>query len=73
MNQKQYIVVNQTRDREPTEYENLLADALEQVFARGATELGEVVAGLNEIEAPSPNGQPWTDELLKTELARLGA
>lgn len=73
MKHTQYIVVNQTRDREPTEYENLLGDALEQVFAGGATELEAVVAGLNEIEAPSPDGQPWTAELLQAELARLGA
>jgi len=28
--QGQYLVVHQTREREPTDYENLLADGIEQ-------------------------------------------
>jgi len=73
MTHEQYVVVHQTRDREPTEYENLLGDALERIFAGGATELPEVVQGLNELAAPSPSGQPWTEALFLSEMQRLGA
>lgn len=73
MPSNQYIVVHQTREREPTEYENLLGDALERVFAGGATEVDDVVRGLNELAAPSPNGEPWTRELFLSEMKRLGA
>ena len=70
---KQYIVVNQTREREPTDYENLLGDALERAFASGVTELGPLVEALNDMVAPSPGGQPWTEELFLSEMKRLGA
>lgn len=73
MQQTQYIVVNQTREREPTDYENLLGDALERIFAGGATEIDVVVTQLNEMEAPAPDGATWTRDLLEAELARLGA
>lgn len=73
MAQEQYVVVHQTRDRAPTEYEDLLGDALERIFADGATEVDQVVAGLNDLAAPSPDGQPWTRDLFLSEMKRLGA
>lgn len=69
----QYIVVHQSRDREPTEYENLLGDALEKAFAAGVTEIDGVVQGLNNDAVPAPGGQDWTRELILSELKRLGA
>jgi hypothetical protein len=69
----QYIVVNQSRDRAPTEYEDLFADALERLFGQGIDELGPLVEGLNELAAPSPNAEPWTEDLFLQEIKRLGA
>jgi len=68
-----YLVVHQSRDREPGEYENLLGDALERLFGLGIAEIDPLVAGLNDLDAPAPDGARWTRELLLSELARLGA
>jgi hypothetical protein len=66
-------IVWQTRTREPTDYENRLGDALEQVFAGGATALGEVVEGLNQLGFPGPDGRAWTETSFQAEMKRLGA
>ncbi len=66
-------VVWQTRDSEPTDYENRLGDALEQVFASGAVELAQVVNKLNELQLPGPDGRPWTEASFQAEMRRLGA
>ena len=71
--QSQYLVVHQTRDREPTDYENLLADGIEQAYARGIHELAGLVQSLNEACVPSPGGKPWTEDLFVSEMKRLGA
>ena len=63
----------QTRGRAPSEYENRLGDALEQVFASGATELAEVVKKLNEMGMAAPDGAPWTEARFEAEMAKLGA
>ncbi|MGE3245246.1 MAG: recombinase-like helix-turn-helix domain-containing protein [Beijerinckiaceae bacterium] len=68
----QYLDVHQTRDREPSEYENLLGDALERSFAAGVTDLEGVVTGLVDYGVPGPDGQSWSVELLRAELKRLG-
>lgn len=70
---KQYLVVNQTRDHEPDDYENLLGDGLERAFASGIDDLDSLVQSLNEQCVPAPKGQPWTAALLSAELKRLGA
>lgn len=70
---EQYLNPNQSRDHEPTDYENLLGDAIEQAYAAGIHDLSALVARLNAIQLPSPDGQPWTDALFCTEMARLGA
>ncbi len=62
----------QTRPAAPTEYENQLGDALEQVFAGGATDLPAVVAGLNNVGCRSPDGSVWTVPLFEAEMRRLG-
>jgi hypothetical protein len=66
-------VVWQTRDSEPTDYENRLGDALEQAFADGALELGEVVERLNKLKFPDPDGRPWTEASFQAEMRRFGA
>lgn len=66
-------IVWQTRAAAPTDYENSLGDALEQVFGQGAENLDDVVAGLNRLGMRQRNGQAWTADLFTAEMARLGA
>ena len=68
-----YLNPNQTRDHEPTDYENLLGDAIEAAYAAGIHDLSGLVARLNEVQLPSPGGLAWTEELFCTEMKRLGA
>ena len=71
--QETYLNPHQTRDREPTDYENLLGDALEKAFGAGLHDLDAVCAALINDCVPSPGGKPWTPALLESELKRLGA
>lgn len=64
-------LVWQTRKAEPTQYENDFGDALEHVFEAGATELDEVVAGLNRIGFRTPEGTAWNAERLAAEFRLL--
>jgi hypothetical protein len=68
-----YLSAHQTRDREPTDYENLLGDALEKAFAAGVHELDGVCAQLIADCVPSPGGRTWAPDLLASELKRLAA
>lgn len=63
----------QTRAAPPTEFENRLGDALETIFAGGAQELAEVVAGLNGMQLFDAEGRPWTEASFQEILKRLGA
>jgi len=65
-------IVWQTRIKPPTDYENSLADALEQILM-GTHELPEIVNQLNNLGIRSPSGEPFTEESFKAELARLAA
>jgi hypothetical protein len=69
----QYLEKHQTRDREPTDYENLLGDGLERAYAEGIHDLPALCAFLNESNVPSLNARPWTPELFEQEMKRLGA
>ncbi len=69
----QYLNAHQTRDHDPTDYENLLADGIEKAFAAGLSELPNICAMLNEDCVPAPNGMPWTPALFEQEMKRLGA
>ena len=68
-----YLNPNQHRLNPPTQYENLLGDAIEAAFRQGIVTLPEMVRSLNEQFVPSPGGQAWTEELFTTEMRRLGA
>ncbi len=68
-----YLVVHQTRDHDPTDYENLLADGIESAFARGIQELDDLVRDLNRACVPSPGGKPWNEDMFINEMKRLGA
>lgn len=71
--QSQYLNPNQTRDREPTDYENILADGIEKAYAEGAHDLPGICARLNSDCVPAPDGKAWTPELFEREMKRLGA
>jgi hypothetical protein len=63
---------HQSRLSEPTVYEDLLGDALEDAYRNGVAELEGIALRLNAECVPSPNGVPWTAALLEAELKRLG-
>jgi hypothetical protein len=63
----------QHRAEPPTQFENRLGDALEQVFAKGIEPLSEVVAELNKSASRDRAGNPWTEETFRAEMKRLSA
>lgn len=67
-----YLVAHQTRDRDPTDYENLLAEGIERAFARGIQDLADLVKDLNATCVPAPGGQAWSEDLFVSEMKRLG-
>ena len=73
MEKPPYLNPHQARDRAPDDYQNLLGDAIERAYAAGIHDLSGLVARLNEVNVPAPNGQAWTAELFQNEMKRLGA
>ncbi|GGA12041.1 recombinase-like helix-turn-helix domain-containing protein [Dyella caseinilytica] len=65
-------MVWQTRAREPSEYEQQLVEALEQVFGQGALELSDVVARLNALGMHDHSGHAWTESSFCSAMASLG-
>ena len=53
--QSQYLNPHQTRDREPTDYENLLADGIEKAFAANIHEPQGICDLLNADCVPAPD------------------
>ena len=53
-------------------YEDRLGDGLENVLSNGADSLESIARGLNEINVSGPKGEKWDEDLLATELTRLG-
>jgi hypothetical protein len=68
-----YLSPHQTRLHEPTVWQQELANAIEGVFAKGALQLDELVAGLNASRVRPPNGGEWTEADLSAVLRELGA
>jgi hypothetical protein len=68
-----YNETHQTRTAEPTAHESLLGDSIERAYAQGIQELDELVGYLNKSGPSAPNGESWTGETFKKEMARLGA
>ena len=66
-----YVIPRQAQRREPTDYENLLGDALEAAFASGAWELDALVARLNADGIRTPEGEQWTTANLEPILQTL--
>jgi hypothetical protein len=68
-----YLNPHQSRDHEPTTWENLLGDAIERAYAAGKHDLDSLVAALNAAGVPTPTGEAWTPTVFAAEMARLGA
>ena len=66
-----YLEPRQAQRRPPTDYENLLGDALEAAFAAGAWELEALVARLNADGIRTPEGRAWTAPELDAILQAL--
>ena len=66
-----YVNPHIARKREPTAYENQLADAMEQAFAAGAWELDALVAHLNAAGVHDSQQVAWNAQSFQAELARL--
>jgi hypothetical protein len=66
-----YVNPHQARQREPSQYEILLGDAMERAFGKDQWELDQLVASLNHSGPLAPNGQLWTAESFSAELKRL--
>lgn len=72
-NQEIFLGRWQWRTREPSDYENVLGDALEAAFADGIIALPDLVRRLNEVSVKAPDGRDWTEESFQVEMRWLGA
>jgi hypothetical protein len=66
------LIVWQTRPAVPSEYEQSLADALEQVFSEKIYDLPQVVAALNREGIRTPAGEAWTERNFEQTFQQLG-
>jgi hypothetical protein len=66
------LIVWQTRPAVPSEYEQTLADTLEQIFSQRTYELPEVVAALNREGIRTPAGEVWTERNFQQTFQQLG-
>lgn len=68
-----YVNPHQARQREPSQYEILLGDAMERAFGQGLWELDQLIGYLNQSGPLAPNGQLWNEASFAAELKRLSA
>jgi hypothetical protein len=68
-----YNETHQARSAAPTSYDSLLGDSIERAFGAGIHDLDSLVQYLNTAGPSGPNGQPWTAETYRQEMARLAA
>lgn len=66
------LIVWQTRPAMPTEYEEMLAAALEQIFSQRTYELPDIVAALNRDGIRTPGGEAWTEANFQSTFRELG-
>ena len=66
-----HVQPHQARRRPPTDYENLLGDALEAAFSAGVWDVDGLVARLNSECIRTPDGREWTVEGFKAVMAVL--
>jgi hypothetical protein len=67
-----YLEPRQTREREPTAWEQELANAIEGIFAKGGWDLDQIVAGLNKSRVRPPTGGEWTKDNFQAIMKELG-
>lgn len=67
-----YLNSRQAATREPSAWENELADALEAAFAEGCHELDALVARLNATRVRPRDGAPWSPERFVAIARELG-
>lgn len=66
-----YLQPKQAQRRPPTNYEDLLGDAIERVFASGVQDLAGLVEGLNRQGVTTRAGLAWTEQNYGPEIAAL--
>ncbi|WP_199507248.1 MULTISPECIES: recombinase-like helix-turn-helix domain-containing protein [unclassified Psychrobacter] len=72
MPDKPTLIVWQTRDHQPTDYEVSLANHLIEAFSSGAETLEAVVSALNAQGMLHSDGTAFTTASFEQEMARLG-
>ena len=70
---ERYLEPRQAQGRPPSDYENALADAIEEAFAEGIWDLPALVERLNRIGVRTPDGNAWTAARFEQEIGRFGA
>lgn len=60
----------QTRTHPQTDFEKRLAEALEQLFADGVTELDQLIERLNSEGVQDEDGRDWTEQSFRETMAR---
>lgn len=68
-----YLQPKQAQRRKPTNYEDLLGDAIERAYGSGVQDLAGLVASLNDQGLTTRAGEPWTEENYGPEIAALSA
>jgi hypothetical protein len=68
---ERYLEPHQARKHAPTQYENLLGDAIERAFAQGFHTLPELVRYLNEAGPGPQSADMWSESVYAEEIARL--
>ncbi len=53
-------------------YRDALGDGLEIVLGAGADNLAAIAEGLNAHNVHGPKGQRWSEDLIESELERVG-
>ena len=66
------LVPWQTRSASPSDYEQTLADELQQIFADKVYDLPGIIARLNESSVRLPTNNDWTKASFQAEMKRLG-
>ena len=66
-----YLQPRQAQYRPPTNYEDLLGDAIERTFAAGVHDLAGLVESLNRQGMTTRAGDPWTEDNYGPEMAAL--
>jgi hypothetical protein len=66
-----YLDPHQARRHVPTQYESLLGDAIERAYAAGTHDLAGLVAYLNRTGPGPQEGETWTEDVYKAQIARM--